>query len=333
MSPTIPNNVLWWKCCPWCLTNYPHLGEPVETVWQDEDLVLQAKEDVSAGISFKAFSSKGLCPNNPFWHGLPHSDIFSCFTSDLLHKLYKGVFKDHIVNWATKCVCGGQTEIDQHFCAMKHGTDLHHFKKGISLITQWTGIKYKNMEKVFLGVLTSQAEPGLIFVVHTTLDFIYYVHFGYHTTDSLITVNLNRLGLHFTRTNNILLTMASEPTLTFQNSIWCNITLLLLFLLDLLMATVLRALSAFIPTSQNLFIVPPTRKTTSNKWWSGSHIKKHAIALPTICIGQSQVTLSDRHPSLAQHLKFFQVPNFLFSNVLPYKYPQHPKSQSTSPRM
>ena len=41
------------------------------------------------------------------------------------------------------------------------------------------------MEKVFLGVLTRAAEPGLIHVVRATLDFIYYAHFESHSTDSL----------------------------------------------------------------------------------------------------------------------------------------------------
>lgn len=41
------------------------------------------------------------------------------------------------------------------------------------------------MEKVFLGVLAGQADPGLICVVRATLDFINYAHFEYHTTDSL----------------------------------------------------------------------------------------------------------------------------------------------------
>jgi hypothetical protein len=41
------------------------------------------------------------------------------------------------------------------------------------------------MEKVFLGILSGLAEPGLIHVVCTTLDFIYYAHFKAHTLDSL----------------------------------------------------------------------------------------------------------------------------------------------------
>jgi hypothetical protein len=66
---------------------------------------------------------------------------------------------------------------------MPHGSKLRHFQKGISLISQWTGTEYKNMEKVFLGVLSGPAEPGLIRVVCATLDFIYYAHFESHTLD------------------------------------------------------------------------------------------------------------------------------------------------------
>ena len=69
---------------------------------------------------------------------------------------------------------------------MTRGTDLCHFKKGISLVAQWSGTEYKNMEKVFLGVLAGQAEPGLIRAVRGCLDFIYYAHFELHTMDSLV---------------------------------------------------------------------------------------------------------------------------------------------------
>ena len=42
------------------------------------------------------------------------------------------------------------------------------------------------MEKVFLSILAGPAEPGLIHVVHATLNFIYYMHFESHTLDSLL---------------------------------------------------------------------------------------------------------------------------------------------------
>lgn len=91
---------------------------------------------------------------------------------------------------------GGADEIDRRFKAMPHGSNLRHFKKGISLVSQWTGTEYKNMEKVFLGVLSGPAEPGLIRVVRATLDFIYYAHFESHTLDSLQKLDQSWVTFH-----------------------------------------------------------------------------------------------------------------------------------------
>src|SRR6202451_2794599 len=74
--------------------------------------------------------------------------------------------------------------------------NLRHFQKGISLISQWTGTKYKNMEKVFLGVLAGPVEPGLIHIVRATLDFIYYAHFESHTLDSLWKLDAAWVAFH-----------------------------------------------------------------------------------------------------------------------------------------
>lgn len=82
------------------------------------------------------FTRLGLRSIRPFWDGLPYCDIFSCFTLDLLHQLHKGVFKDHIVKWATKCLEEGADEINQRFRTMSHGSNLRHFRKGILLISQ-----------------------------------------------------------------------------------------------------------------------------------------------------------------------------------------------------
>lgn len=171
--------------CPRCLVQFKQLGDPVRSVWRDHETTLDAMADMEAGVSSDTFNAQGLRPTRPFWADLPHCDIFSCITPDLLHQLHKGVFKDHIVAWAAQCVSGGQAEIDQRFRTMPPGANLRHFKKGISLISQWTGTEYKNMEKLFLGVLSGQAEPGLIRVVRATLDFIYFAHFESHTTQSL----------------------------------------------------------------------------------------------------------------------------------------------------
>ena len=85
----------------------------------------------------------------------------------------------------TKCLADGEAKINHCFWVMYWGTNLQHFKKGILLILQWTGTKYKNMENVFLDVLTGPAEPWLIHVVCATLVFIYYAHYESHSIDPL----------------------------------------------------------------------------------------------------------------------------------------------------
>ncbi|KAK0226864.1 hypothetical protein EDD85DRAFT_958654 [Armillaria nabsnona] len=131
------------------------------------------------------FKNLGLRPITPFWTDLPRCNIFHCFTPDLLHQLHKGVFKDHLVKWLTKAADATKAKVDRHYMAMPRHPDLCHFKKGISLVTQWTGTEYKNMEKVFLGALAGTAKPDVIICVCAVLDFIYYSHLELHTDESL----------------------------------------------------------------------------------------------------------------------------------------------------
>lgn len=79
---------------------------------------------------------------------------------------------------------------------MSQHPDLRHFKKGISLTTQWTGTEHKNMEKVFLGVLANATEPEVIRAVRGVLDFIYYAHFEVHTEESLTQLDAAWVTFH-----------------------------------------------------------------------------------------------------------------------------------------
>ncbi len=143
----------------------------------------------AAGANPPDFKKLQLRLVDPFWKDLLYCNIFNCFQPDLLHQLHKGLFKDHIVNWATQAVNGNEDEIDGCYQSMSLHPDLWHFKKGISLTTQWTGNEFKNMEKVFLGVLVGAADPQVILAVQGTLDFIYYAHFETHTDESLMKLN------------------------------------------------------------------------------------------------------------------------------------------------
>jgi hypothetical protein len=171
--------------CPRCVAGPKDLGEPVHSTYRDHSNTLHILKEQSQGLSPDEFKDQGLCPIWPFWADLPHCDIFSCITPDILHQLHKGFFKDHIVSWSTDTVEGGAHEIDAQFKALPPHPTLHHFKKGISLVTQWTGTEFKNMEKVFLGVIVGIAELEAICAVRGVLNFIYYAHFESHDLRSL----------------------------------------------------------------------------------------------------------------------------------------------------
>ncbi|KAJ6527883.1 hypothetical protein DFH09DRAFT_935537 [Mycena vulgaris] len=150
----------------------------------------------SHGAHPPEFKTHNLCPINPFWADLPHCDIFSCMTPDILHEGHNGVFGDHIVSWSSAAISGLGPEIDLRFRAMAPHPTLRHFKKGISLTTQWTGNEHKNMEKVYLGILANATEPAVQRAVGGVIDFIYYAHFETHCDESLAQMDAAWAAFH-----------------------------------------------------------------------------------------------------------------------------------------
>ncbi len=181
--------------CPKCKAKSDKLGDHVCSPPQDQKETIQILKQASDGLDPPEFTDWGLCPVNPFWVDLPHCNIFQCFTPDILHQLHKGVFKDHVIKWATAAINTDgpervsdsmqKIEVDSHFQAMTHHPSLRHFKKGILLISQWTGNEYKNMEKVFLSVIAGSADESVTKCVRAVRDFVYYAHYEEHTTESL----------------------------------------------------------------------------------------------------------------------------------------------------
>lgn len=171
--------------CPRCIVGRLQLGDPVYSALRDHGDTVRILREQANGLAPEEFITQGLRGVCPFWTDLPYCDIFSCITPDILHQLHKGLFKDHLVSWTSACIPGGDKEIDKRFKVMAHHPSLRHFKKGISMISQWTGTEYKNMEKVFLGIIAGAAPPALIRAARGILDFIYYAHFEQHTLASL----------------------------------------------------------------------------------------------------------------------------------------------------
>lgn len=171
--------------CPRCLVRHDERGSPVWSDPRDHKKSVDILRQHAEGLKPRAFISQGLRPVKPFWTNLPHVDIFQCFTPDIHHQLHKGIFKDHFVSWSTEATDGGSDEVDRRFKSMTRHPTLRHFTKGISLVSQWTGNEYKNMEKIFLGVIAGAADERVIRAVRAVLDFIWYARFEAHTENSL----------------------------------------------------------------------------------------------------------------------------------------------------
>ncbi|KAF8874920.1 hypothetical protein BD779DRAFT_1678483 [Infundibulicybe gibba] len=99
--------------CPKCLVNPKQRGEGMASILCDPTSTMAHLREMALGLNPVESSKYGLRPVDPFWKNLPHCNIFNAFMPDLLHQLHKGVFKDHIVSWATESANGSDQEIDR----------------------------------------------------------------------------------------------------------------------------------------------------------------------------------------------------------------------------
>ncbi|KAJ7671058.1 hypothetical protein B0H17DRAFT_948429 [Mycena rosella] len=170
--------------CPQCVVHRNERGASTPCPLRDVKETLSTLDEHQRGKKPPEFEEEGLrAVYNPFWRDLPYTNIFACFTPDLLHQLHQGVFKDHLVKWCEALL--GEDEFDARFKAMHAHAGLRHFKKGISAVSQWTGTEHKEMQHVFMGVLAGAVNAQVLTVVKSLIDFIYYAQFQSHTTRTL----------------------------------------------------------------------------------------------------------------------------------------------------
>ncbi|KAI6130080.1 hypothetical protein EV401DRAFT_2054378 [Pisolithus croceorrhizus] len=121
------------------------------------------------------FVAQGLQPIfSPFWADLPHADIFTVITSDILHQLHQGIFKDHFKKWCT--VLMGKQDFDAHFCAMP--------------VKQWTGTDHKQVQ------FGTAPHPDVIKAGSSLLNYTYLTQYQSHTDCMLVTLQQALDGFH-----------------------------------------------------------------------------------------------------------------------------------------
>ncbi|KAG8729126.1 hypothetical protein FRC10_004270 [Ceratobasidium sp. 414] len=109
--------------CPKCMQKRKGRGgqERASAPLRDPDDTLRAIHTYHQTGSWAALQHLQVRPCHPFWADIPHVDIGSCLTPDLLHQLYKGMY-EHLRNWTEELL--GTKVFDQQFKQMPSAQDL-----------------------------------------------------------------------------------------------------------------------------------------------------------------------------------------------------------------
>ncbi|KAJ7916694.1 hypothetical protein B0H13DRAFT_2231598 [Mycena leptocephala] len=120
----------------------------------------------------------------PFTRDFPRADIHEMLSSDLLHQVIKGSFKDHLVTWADAIM----DEIDRRIAAVPAFPCLRRFQQG-RRFKQWTGDDSKALMKVYLPAIKGLVPPGIVEALSAFLDFCYLVRRSDFDEDTLDAVD------------------------------------------------------------------------------------------------------------------------------------------------
>ncbi|KAJ6622418.1 hypothetical protein B0H10DRAFT_2175040 [Mycena sp. CBHHK59/15] len=132
----------------------------------------------------------------PFTYDFPRADIHELLSSDLLHQVIKGTFKDHLVSWVAdylQIVHGSAEanaildEIDRRIAATPQFPCLRRFKHG-RRFKQWTGDDSKALMKIYLPAIRGFVPSEMVKCLSSFLDFCYLVRRPDFTESSLDSV-------------------------------------------------------------------------------------------------------------------------------------------------
>ncbi|KAJ7183927.1 hypothetical protein C8R46DRAFT_1159216 [Mycena filopes] len=119
----------------------------------------------------------------PFTNDFPRADIHELLSSDLLHQVIKGTFKDHIISWVNEYLHKEHGEkqaleiiqdIDRRIAAVPEFPGLRRFPDGRDF-SQWTGDDSKALMKIYLAAVAGYLPSDMIKCLSAFLDFCYLV--------------------------------------------------------------------------------------------------------------------------------------------------------------
>ncbi|KLO14426.1 hypothetical protein SCHPADRAFT_927923 [Schizopora paradoxa] len=176
--------------CPTCDRRAKERENPVAGKTKDTADLVNILRDHGNNLEPQEFDDLNLRSiPEPFWAGLQNCDISMAFAPDLLHQMYKGVFKEHLVSWCTEAISAdsnvAEREVDSRFIATPSHSELKSFKDGISGISQWTGAEFKEMAKIFYAIIVDAVDERVAIAAKALLDFLEYARLQVQTTTTL----------------------------------------------------------------------------------------------------------------------------------------------------
>ncbi|KAJ7429538.1 hypothetical protein B0H11DRAFT_2405483 [Mycena galericulata] len=167
--------------CPKCDAHPDHLdaaGARIRTRTKTEALI-------------RCFDPGILSDVVPFTNDFPRADIHELLSSDLLHQVIKGTFKDHIVTWVNDYLHVEHGEkraleiiqdIDRRICAVPEFPGLRRFSDGRDF-SQWTGDDSKALMKIYLAAVAGYLPSDMIKCLAAFMEFCYMVRRNAITAD------------------------------------------------------------------------------------------------------------------------------------------------------
>ncbi|KAJ7232104.1 hypothetical protein C8J57DRAFT_1533270 [Mycena rebaudengoi] len=120
-------------------------------------------------------------------------DIHELLSSDLLHQVIKGAFKDHLISWVNKylhlehgkkCTLEIIQDIDCCISAVPEFPGFCRFPDGRDY-NQWTGDNSKALMKIYLSTVAGYLPSDMIRCLTTFMDFCYLVQWNSISSNDL----------------------------------------------------------------------------------------------------------------------------------------------------
>lgn len=152
------------KSCPKCEVAGDHLGElPSRNrrppARRDHKVYAAKYEDYQNGDeqALKYLTDRGVKPlANIFWR-LPHVDVADLHQPDLLHNIYLGIFRHHLMNWVQDFLKKHHRLklFDDVWCTMTAYPGFNPPSKAFREVSQWQGKEMRHFGRILLGALAA----------------------------------------------------------------------------------------------------------------------------------------------------------------------------------